>query len=514
MTSPPLNSYEDRSLCTTWQLSLDQIERRNELSAKLLKLWAYFDREDVWFELLQRGCSTGYDWIQQLTEDELSFNEAIRLLCSYGLVNPNKCSDEHVESRGYSMHSCVHSWTIFVLNKERDEGLARLAFTCITSAIPTDGCNNRWTLQRRLLQHAVKQERFIMEVKITIEWKDGALNYLGHLYAEQGKLAEAEAMYSRALQGCEEALGPKHISTLLTVGNLGNLYIDQGKLAEAEAMYSRALQGFEEALGPKHTSTLDTVHNLGNLYIDQGKLAEAEAMYSRALGGKEEALGPKHTSTLDTIMNQGSLYYTQGKLYDAEAKYSWALQGYEEVLGPDHTSTLDTVDNLGIFYATQRKLTEAEAMFYRALKGREKALGPDHTSTLDTVHKLDLLYADQGKLAEAKKMYDQALQGYENALGLELASLYLLALNTIFVFGDFFSQTNRKDIVKTIYNRALSGYTTVQKPSSNRCRQVEDRLQELQVASAESKVDQNEFIESGVAKSRSLKRKPLSGEGG
>ncbi|KAF2676925.1 hypothetical protein K458DRAFT_257845, partial [Lentithecium fluviatile CBS 122367] len=62
-----------------------------------------------------------------------------------------------------------------------------------------------------------------------------------------------------------------------------------GKLAEAEAMYSRALQGYEEALGPKHTSTLGTVNNLGLLYADQGKLAEAEAMYSRALQGYEEA---------------------------------------------------------------------------------------------------------------------------------------------------------------------------------------------------------------------------------
>ena len=44
-----------------------------------------------------------------------------------------------------------------------------------------------------------------------------------------------------------------------------------------------ALQGYEEALGPKHTSTLDTVDNLGILYKTQGKLAEAEAMYIRAL---------------------------------------------------------------------------------------------------------------------------------------------------------------------------------------------------------------------------------------
>jgi tetratricopeptide (TPR) repeat protein len=90
--------------------------------------------------------------------------------------------------------------------------------------------------------------------------------------------------------------------------NLGDLYTDQGKLFEAEKMYIRALRGYEEALGPDHTSTLDTVHNLGNLYKEQGKLTEAEKMYTRALRGMEEALGPDHTSTLDTVNNLGLLY--------------------------------------------------------------------------------------------------------------------------------------------------------------------------------------------------------------
>jgi hypothetical protein len=87
-------------------------------------------------------------------------------------------------------------------------------------------------------------------------------------------------------------------------------------------------------------------------------------------------------------------------------------------------------------------------------------------------------------------MYDRALQGYENALSFELASSYLPALNTVFAFGDLFSQTDRKDMAKAMYYRALSGYAIVQGPSSKLCRQVEDRLQALQVASAESKEGQ------------------------
>jgi hypothetical protein len=45
--------------------------------------------------------------------------------------------------------------------------------------------------------------------------------------------------------------GPEHTSTLATVNNLGSLYADQGKLAEAEQMYERALQGYEKALGAR-----------------------------------------------------------------------------------------------------------------------------------------------------------------------------------------------------------------------------------------------------------------------
>jgi tetratricopeptide (TPR) repeat protein len=65
---------------------------------------------------------------------------------------------------------------------------------------------------------------------------------LGLLYADQGKLDEAEKIYIRALEGSEKALGAEHPSTLRTVNNLGMLYTDQGKLDEAEILVKRATQ--------------------------------------------------------------------------------------------------------------------------------------------------------------------------------------------------------------------------------------------------------------------------------
>jgi hypothetical protein len=51
-TSPELNSYEDRTLYSTWQVSFDHVKQRNEL-----RLWAYFDNQDIRFELL-RDCNS------------------------------------------------------------------------------------------------------------------------------------------------------------------------------------------------------------------------------------------------------------------------------------------------------------------------------------------------------------------------------------------------------------------------------------------------------------------------
>jgi tetratricopeptide (TPR) repeat protein len=337
LTSPQLSSYEDRSLYTTWQLSFDRIERQNELSAKLLKLWAYFDRQDVWFELLQHGGSADSNWVSQLTEDELSFNEAVRVLCNYGLVDLDLSSDEQIRSRVYSMHSCVHSWTIYVLNKEWDEDLARLALCCTASEVPGHDTAKWWLIQRRLLQHAARCAYFIMTDRVRTEGIEWSIHSLGALYADQGKLAEAEKMYLRALQGKEEALGPKHTSTLNTVNNLGLLYADQDKLAEAEKMYLRALQGKEEALGPKHTLTLNTVTNLGALYADQGKLAEAENMYLRALQGYEEALDPSlvslHIPALNTMANLGDLFSEKDEKEIAKTMYMRAIRGFTSVKG-------------------------------------------------------------------------------------------------------------------------------------------------------------------------------------
>ncbi|SPJ83529.1 uncharacterized protein FTOL_10102 [Fusarium torulosum] len=123
------------------------------------------------------------------------------------------------------------------------------------------------------------------------------------------------------------------------INNLGILYADQGRLDKAEAMYERALQGKEKAWGPEHTSTLKTVNNLRNLYADQGRLNKAEAMYERALQGYEKALEPTifktYVPALNTLECFGILYQEQNKPRIAQQYYLCAQDGFRAVFGDD-----------------------------------------------------------------------------------------------------------------------------------------------------------------------------------
>ncbi|MCJ1425603.1 hypothetical protein MMC29_003503 [Sticta canariensis] len=413
-TSPQLYSYQDRALYSTWNTSYERIHSQNESAAKLLQLWAYFDNKDIWYALLAGGREYSPDWFLNVTQDELSFYKAIRLLRDHSLV------ESHGVSGGYCMHSCVHAWTKHVLKSEKDHiPMTKLALNCIGSAVPDETVTEYWLLQRRLLPHANRCLEFFGNDSILDSENDhyilNAIRNLGALYLDQGKMKEAEEMYLRALTGYEKAWGAEHASILDLVKNLGILYSDQGKRNEVEEMYLRALPGKEKAWGAEHTSMLDKVNNLGLLYSRQGKMEEAEGMYLRALTGKEKTWGAEHTSTLDTVNNLGLLYSRQGKMEEAEGMYLRALTGKEKAWGPEHTSTLDTVNNLGLLYSRQGKMKEAEEMYLRALTGKEKAWGPEHTSTLDTVNNLGLLYSRQGKMEEAEGMYLRALTGKKKA---------------------------------------------------------------------------------------------------
>ncbi|KAH7145554.1 Pfs, NB-ARC and TPR domain protein [Dactylonectria estremocensis] len=528
----PLEQYK-RPMLATWEMSYEQIRSQDPGTADLLKLWAFLDNRDLWYDLIASApvACTDSDILKSLrevTKDELERADAFRLLSRYSLVSANTRSldSPHEDAASYSMHSVLHQWCSRLSVGQEKVTFLGYAAILVASLVPSEDRSASWKLRRRLLPHSNRVYRWIIELQ---ENSDGASDHirpwvftklgdlfasqdkleesewmhrralerykkelgaedilaldtaktLGNIYMSQGKLGPAEKIYQEALKGMEKTLGTGHMSTLNTVNNLGNLYARQGKLDEAEEMLRRALDGNEKTLGTAHVSTLGIVNNLGSLYKAQGRLGEAEVMYQQALEGRKKNLGIDHQMTLQTIHNLGTLFKEQGRLDKAEKMYRQALDGKKKVLGHGHTSTLTTIDNLGNLYAEQGKLDEAKELFLRALEGKEKALGTAHISTLGTVNNLGSLYVRQGKPGKAENMFRRALGGYERTLNPQAISRSIPALDAAYNLGILLVTSHEADKARELISRALEGYQQVLGNDHSKCQQVRERLNRL-----------------------------------
>jgi len=90
---------------------------------------------------------------------------------------------------------------------------------------------------------------------------------------------------------------PERTSPLHTVNNLGILYADLGRLKEAETMHQRALAGYAKAIHPNNllacVPALNNMWAFASLRQSQGRTEDARHWYSQALLGHEKTFGER-----------------------------------------------------------------------------------------------------------------------------------------------------------------------------------------------------------------------------
>ena len=133
----------------------------------------------------------------------------------------------------------------------------------------------------------------------------------------QGRIAEAEPLYKRALAIYEKAYGPGHPDVAAGLINLAGLYAKKDDYAEAEPLYKRALAIEEKALGPDHPDVATGLNNLAALYHAEGHTAEAEPLLKRALAIKQKTLSPTHLDIAYSFDNLAFVYEDQGRSGEA-----------------------------------------------------------------------------------------------------------------------------------------------------------------------------------------------------
>ncbi|HEX6686786.1 MAG TPA: tetratricopeptide repeat protein, partial [Candidatus Limnocylindrales bacterium] len=144
---------------------------------------------------------------------------------------------------------------------------------------------------------------------------------IGVIHLEQGRFDEAEKACREALRRCGERLELAPVKALALNG-LGSMYADQGRLAEAAECLGDAVR-IHEAAG-RVESVLSTQGNLGIVLRQLGQERAAEEHLLAALGGyRKRSNLHGELSSLDEL---GQLYAQRG---DAAKAVSAAQQGYD-----------------------------------------------------------------------------------------------------------------------------------------------------------------------------------------
>lgn len=499
------------SIWTTWVISYKAIRDKNKHAANLLLLWAHLDNNDFWYGIFQKAVVSSRiagkhlsEFLQDIPSNELCFNEAVRLLCNYSLVERTQ------EVASYAMHPVVHSWAKYTQDATQRTFLSWLAVFIVGIAVPGMSTRDYWKIQRRLLPHAERCGKWILSDEDDASSESHnilahpqaydyvqdifvALYGLQYLFLNWDKHLEAKSLVLRALdrlqkgvsshegmgknagklldgadlsikhtqtsteqsdegsvkslQRLESALEPVHS---LTVRRLGLDYeILQGRIEKAELFYKSALEAYDRVFGPESELTLEIVVVLGSLYSTQERMEEAEGMYLRALEGWTKTQELDCYKAVATVDDLAELYAQQGRLDEAETMYLRAVEGYMRRGGPEDASTLQALLGLSMVYSQQDELEKAKEVLLRALAGCEKTYGLEHPFTLGAVHDLADIYRLENNVDGAEKMLRRVLEGYELAFGPEHSKTRRIALD----LGDLLSDQGRDEEAKELFQR-------------------------------------------------------------
>jgi CHAT domain-containing protein len=114
----------------------------------------------------------------------------------------------------------------------------------------------------------------------------------------------------------EKALGKDHPDVALTLNNLAGVYEAQGKYADAEGLYKRALMIDEKALGAEHPAVAQNLDNLAIVSASSGNSENALA-YSRQATASviahaaTETTGAQHTEGAGGLVEQRKHYFVR-----------------------------------------------------------------------------------------------------------------------------------------------------------------------------------------------------------
>ncbi|KAK4252200.1 hypothetical protein C7999DRAFT_37170 [Corynascus novoguineensis] len=421
------------SIFETWNISMEQIRRENEMAYNILHVLAFLDSQNIPIEIMTKAAAL----LNKKITDDKQGGESTKSVNS-GSDSEDDDDDEVLHAairlqefsflrfrasegtnRTYEMHKLVQEATQYALSRRdrrKDEThFSKLALLVVTDLFP-ERRRELWGECEKYVVHAQRAAEWAEVCEGEIEASDLLSRVAGYMY-DRGRWREKEPVDKRAYEFRRKRLGGKHPSTIWSMASLATTYHARGRYEEAENIKVEVLALWRELLGEKHPNTIRSMAELATTYYAQGRWEEAEKIHLETLAVWREVHGEKHPNTIWTMASLATTYQAQGRREEAEKIQVEVLPLLREVRGEKHPNTIWTMASLATIYQAQGRWEEAEKIQVEVLPLLREVLGEKHPNTIWTMASLATTYQAQGRWEEAEKIQVELLALRHEVLG-------------------------------------------------------------------------------------------------
>ncbi|MBC8142561.1 MAG: tetratricopeptide repeat protein, partial [Armatimonadetes bacterium] len=239
--TPETGDYE-KTVATTWQISIEEVERVCPASVALLTLSAYLTPDDIPVEIVYAAAQ---GFIPKLTSffigvtnnDEAMerYNDLLEPLTRYSLVVPDR------DTFSYSIHRLVQAVIRCEEDYEAQLQQKNTAIRVVNQAFPAPTFD-RWLTCHRLLSCALQMYEY-SDVKGLRTGDTGLLlSNLAHYFREQGQYVQAEIFCRKSLVIFEEVLAVPNCIMASCITNLALICKIKSEYPQAEKLYKKGLE--------------------------------------------------------------------------------------------------------------------------------------------------------------------------------------------------------------------------------------------------------------------------------
>lgn len=302
---------------------------------------------------------------------------------------------------------------------------------------------------------------------------------LAMVYAEQGRLDDAEREAQLAREIYEATLRPDHPYVAMAISEIANIASLEGDLPRARTLHEQALAMRITVLGEHHYEVAINRANVALVVRELGEFDLAESLLRQALETVANTFGESTPQFAALVGSLGATLWRAGKLDEAEKELRRAIAMQTALSGHGSLATANQLGNLAILLASRGELDEAEDLAREVTAIRRERYGPNHQATAIALNNLAAVLEDQGKLEEALRVFDESLAGIAKGVGVA----HPLYAETQISQADLLNRLGKKDAAEANLREGLAHLKALPAPP---LRHLADGLESLAIRIAES----------------------------